>query len=112
MSSGVASQDSVLSIVRKEMKSACIMLSSRELNRARRKAKLIARQKSIDVSDHVSSVLLMISVCSLYNNLLDLLYLQLAEFWPLYFTLYFLVVDRKADHVITCTHFIFIMFLF
>lgn len=47
------SQDSVLSIVRKEMKSACIMLSSRELNRARRKAKLMARQKSVDVSEHI-----------------------------------------------------------
>ena len=47
-------QDSVLSIVKKELKSARLMLSSRELNRARRKAKLMARQKSVDVSECVS----------------------------------------------------------
>ncbi|MPC08117.1 TATA-binding protein-associated factor 172 [Portunus trituberculatus] len=46
-------KDSVLSIVRKEIKSARLMLSSRELNRARRKAKLMARQKSVDVSECV-----------------------------------------------------------
>lgn len=44
----------MLSIVRKEMKSARLVLSSRELNRARRKAKLMARQKSGDVSEYVS----------------------------------------------------------
>ncbi|XP_045616900.2 TATA-binding protein-associated factor 172 isoform X2 [Procambarus clarkii] len=44
-------KDSVMSIVKREMKSAGLVLSSRELNRARRKAKLLAKQKSVDVSE-------------------------------------------------------------
>lgn len=39
------------------MKSAGMVLSSRELNRARRKARLLAKQKSVDVTDCVSSSL-------------------------------------------------------
>ncbi|KAK3864165.1 hypothetical protein Pcinc_030121 [Petrolisthes cinctipes] len=46
-------KDSVISIVKREMKSAGMVLSSRELNRARRKARLLAKQKSVDVSDCV-----------------------------------------------------------
>ncbi|XP_071538423.1 TATA-binding protein-associated factor 172 isoform X2 [Panulirus ornatus] len=47
-------KDTVMNIVRKEMKSAGLAMSSRELNRARRKAKLLARQKSVDVSEYVA----------------------------------------------------------
>ncbi|KAK8731311.1 hypothetical protein OTU49_007539, partial [Cherax quadricarinatus] len=44
-------KDTVMNIVKREMKSAGLVLSSRELNRARRKAKLLAKQKSVDVSE-------------------------------------------------------------
>lgn len=47
-------KDAVVDIIRKEMKSAGLPLSSREMNRARRKAKLLARQKSMDVSECTS----------------------------------------------------------
>lgn len=50
-------QDTVINIVKKEMKSAGMVLSSRELNRARRKAKLLAKQKSMDLSESVSTVM-------------------------------------------------------
>nr|XP_027229581.1 TATA-binding protein-associated factor 172-like [Penaeus vannamei] len=47
-------KDAVVDIIRREMKSAGLPLSSREMNRARRKAKLLARQKSMDVSECTS----------------------------------------------------------
>lgn len=45
-----------MDIIRREMKSAGLPLSSREINRARRKAKILARQKSMDVSECVSMI--------------------------------------------------------
>ncbi|XP_042211205.1 TATA-binding protein-associated factor 172-like [Homarus americanus] len=47
-------KENVMNIVKKEIKSAELALSSRELNRARRKAKLLAKQKSVDVSECVT----------------------------------------------------------
>ncbi|XP_076043200.1 histone acetyltransferase 1 isoform X2 [Oratosquilla oratoria] len=44
-------KSAVMDVVSEEMTSAGASLSSREQNRARRKAKLLAKQKSVDVSD-------------------------------------------------------------
>ncbi|XP_068240504.1 TATA-binding protein-associated factor 172 [Palaemon carinicauda] len=44
-------RDSILNIVKEKFKSPAMALSSRERNRARRKAKLLIKQKSVDMSE-------------------------------------------------------------